>query len=69
MQPDAAKALGTRKAQLIAPLKTDVVATGNPGCLLQLQSSLALQGLKTPVVHMIQLLDASIRGANLDAIR
>ncbi|HEX4546404.1 MAG TPA: glycolate oxidase subunit GlcF [Candidatus Acidoferrum sp.] len=62
VQPDAANALGARKAQLIAPLKVDVVATGNPGCLLQLQSSLARRKQKTPVVHMVQLLDASIRG-------
>ena len=65
VQPDAATALGDRKAQLIAPLSADVVATGNPGCLLQLQSSLARIGRKTPVVHTIQLLDASIRGESL----
>jgi glycolate oxidase iron-sulfur subunit len=69
VQPDAANALGKRKAQLIAPLKADVVATGNPGCLLQIQSSLARQGLKIPVVHMVQLLDASIRGQSLDSLR
>jgi glycolate oxidase iron-sulfur subunit len=68
VQPDAATALGDRKAQLIAALKADVVATGNPGCVLQLQSSLARQQQKTPVVHTIQLLDASIRGATLDSI-
>jgi glycolate oxidase iron-sulfur subunit len=43
-------------------LKADVVATGNPGCVLQLQSSMARNGQSTPVVHTIQLLDASIRG-------
>jgi glycolate oxidase iron-sulfur subunit len=62
VQPDAASELGERKAQLIAELEPDVVATGNPGCLLQLQSSLQRRGRKTPVVHTIQLLDASIRG-------
>jgi glycolate oxidase iron-sulfur subunit len=62
VQPDAANALGDRKAQLIAPLNADVVATGTPGCLLQLQSSLARLGKSTSVVHTIQLLDASIRG-------
>jgi glycolate oxidase iron-sulfur subunit len=62
VQPDAANALGDRKAQLITPLNAEVVATGNPGCLLQLQSSLARQGQDTPVVHTIQLVDASIRG-------
>jgi glycolate oxidase iron-sulfur subunit len=62
VQPDAASELGERKAQLIAELNADMVATGNPGCLLQLQSSLQRRGRKTPVVHSIQILDASIRG-------
>jgi len=64
IQPNAANALGDRKAQLIAPLDADVVATGNPGCLLQLQSSLARLGKKTPVLHTIQLFDASIHHRN-----
>jgi glycolate oxidase iron-sulfur subunit len=62
VQPDTANAIGDRKATLIAPLNADVVATGNPGCVLQLQCSLARNGHRTPVVHTIQLLDASIRG-------
>lgn len=65
VQPDAATALGDRKAHLIAPLQPDAVATGNPGCLLQLQSSLARVGCETLVVHTIQLLDASIRGTTV----
>jgi glycolate oxidase iron-sulfur subunit len=65
VQPDAANALGDRKAQLIAPLNAEAVATGNPGCLLQLQSSLARKGHATPVVHTIQLIDASIHGTKL----
>jgi glycolate oxidase iron-sulfur subunit len=60
VQPDTATTLGDRKAELIAPLKPDVIATGNPGCLLQLQSSLARAGHNIPVVHTIQLLDASL---------
>jgi glycolate oxidase iron-sulfur subunit len=65
VQPDAANALGDRKAQLIEDLDADVVATGNPGCLLQLQSSLARSGLNIKVVHTIQLLDASIHDKQL----
>jgi len=65
VQPGAANALGDRKALLITPLNANVVATGNPGCLLQLQSSLARLGLKIPVLHTIQILDASIRGKPL----
>lgn len=63
VQPDAADALGDRKAQHLSALQPDVVATGNPGCLLQLQASLARAGQKIPVVHTMQLVDASIRGA------
>jgi glycolate oxidase iron-sulfur subunit len=65
VQPNAANALGDRKAQLIVPLSAEVVATGNPGCLLQLQSSLARAGHAMPVVHTIQILDASIQGKKL----
>jgi glycolate oxidase iron-sulfur subunit len=68
VQPDAANALGDRKAQLIAPLNADVIVTGNPGCVLQLQSSLARAGKKAPVLHTIQLLDASIRGQSLESL-
>src|SRR5213080_367184 len=68
VQPDAANALGDRKADLIAPLKADVVATGNPGCLIQLQASLARHGWKIPVVHTIQIVDTSIRGESVDAL-
>lgn len=69
VQPDAARELGDRKAGHVAGLKPDVVATGNPGCLLQLQASLARAGHSVPVVHTIQLLDASIRGVPLDTLR
>jgi len=69
VQPEAATELGDRKALLIAPLQADIVATGNPGCLLQLQSSLAKANHRIPVVHTIQILDASIRGLPLDALR
>lgn len=68
VQPGAAKELGDRKAQLIGPLKADVVATGNPGCILQLQSSLARANCRIPVLHTIQLLDASIRGLAVGAL-
>jgi glycolate oxidase iron-sulfur subunit len=67
VQPDAANALGDRKAQLIAPLNVDVIATGNPGCLLQLQSALARSGRKIPVVHTVQLLDSSLRARFTDS--
>jgi glycolate oxidase iron-sulfur subunit len=66
VQPETARELGDRKAGHIAALNADVVATGNPGCVLQLQSSLARLGEKIPVVHTIQLLDASLRRESPD---
>jgi glycolate oxidase iron-sulfur subunit len=69
VQPNAANALGDRKAGLIASLEADVVVTGNPGCILQLQAALSRAGKKTPVLHTIQLVDASIRGVSLTAVR
>jgi len=62
VQPGTAAELGDRKAGLIAPLDVDVVATGNPGCILQLESALARAGSRARVVHTIEVLDASIRG-------
>jgi len=64
VQPEAANELADRKAGLIAPLGVDIVATGNPGCILQLRAALARSGHSTPVVHTIQLVDAAIRGVD-----
>jgi glycolate oxidase iron-sulfur subunit len=61
VQPGTAAALAGRKAELIEPLKPDAVATGNIGCILQIQSALRRSGQTAPVLHSIQLLDASIR--------
>ncbi len=69
VQPNVANELGDRKAGLIASLDADVVVTGNPGCILQLQASLERAGKKIPVLHTIQLLDASIRGQLLSALQ
>jgi glycolate oxidase iron-sulfur subunit len=60
VQPEAATELGDRKAGHIAALNADMVVSGNPGCLLQLQSSLARAGRRLPVRHIVELLDASI---------
>ena len=65
VQPKAAAQLGDRKAGYVAALNADVVVSGNPGCLLQLQSALARTGRKMPVRHIVELLDASIRGVSL----
>jgi len=68
VQPEAANALGDRKAALIAPLQPSAVVTGNPGCLFQLEASFGRANQHVPVLHTVQLLDASIRGATLESL-
>jgi glycolate oxidase iron-sulfur subunit len=64
-QPDMAAALGRRKASNIASATPDIVATSNPGCILQIQAAARDQGHTYRVVHIVELLDASISGRTL----
>jgi glycolate oxidase iron-sulfur subunit len=59
VMPDAAAELGERKAENVRSVRPDVVVTANPGCLLQIGKHL---GLDVPLLHPVQLVDASIRG-------
>jgi glycolate oxidase iron-sulfur subunit len=63
--PEPAAELGQRKAANILATQPDALVAANPGCLLQIASSLAQQGHSLPTYHPIQLLDASIRGVPL----
>jgi glycolate oxidase iron-sulfur subunit len=40
-----------------------IVATANPGCLLQLEAGVRLHGAKQEVVHVVELLDRAYGGA------
>ncbi len=64
VQPEAARELGARKARHIAALSPDMIATGNPGCTLQIAAAGRDLGHDWPIVHPIELLDASIRGVD-----
>jgi glycolate oxidase iron-sulfur subunit len=65
VQPEAAEELGDRKAGNVASQNPDVVVSGNPGCLLQLRTALERAGKSVPVMHTVELLDASIRGSGV----
>jgi glycolate oxidase iron-sulfur subunit len=65
VQPEPAAELGRRKARNIAALAPDMIATGNPGCTLQIAAAAQALGHDWPIVHPIELLDASIRGVDL----
>jgi glycolate oxidase iron-sulfur subunit len=61
--PEAAAELGARKADNITSTRPDIVVTANPGCLLQIRRHLGTDGeFVPPLLHPVQLLDASIRG-------
>ena len=57
-EPEAASELGQRKAENIRRLAPEVVAAGNPGCLLQLGRHLADDGIA--LVHPIELVARSM---------
>ncbi len=64
VQPEPAAQLGARKAQNIAALAPDLIATANPGCTLQIAAAARNFGYNWPIFHPIQLIDASIRGVD-----
>ncbi len=62
VEPEAADALGRRKAGNILSTGADAVVSSNPGCLLQLGSALERQGRALRTMHLVEIVDASIRG-------
>lgn len=69
LQPETANQLGSRKVDNLLTTSADAVISANPGCLLQLMNGLRRRGLKTiPAFHMIELLDASIRGISAEKL-
>jgi glycolate oxidase iron-sulfur subunit len=62
VQPEPAAQLGERKARHIAALKPDIIATGNPGCILQIAAAGRRLGHDWKIVHPIELIDRSIKG-------
>jgi len=57
LEPEPAAELGERKAAHIRAARPDLVATANPGCLLQLRRYLPPT---LPLAHPIELLDQSL---------
>jgi glycolate oxidase iron-sulfur subunit len=56
IQPEMAEKLLQRKIEHIAATGATIVATGNPGCLLQIQNGLKARGMPIEVVHPVSLL-------------
>jgi len=65
IEPAPAQELGDRKAQNCLSTGADVIVSSNPGCLLQIAAALERNGRSLPVMHMVELVDAAIRGVPL----
>lgn len=69
LQPEPAEQLGDRKVANLLETHASAVVSANPGCLLQLMSGLRRRGEKAmPAFHMVELLDASIRGIGAEEL-
>jgi glycolate oxidase iron-sulfur subunit len=55
-EPEMAWRLGERKAQAVLDSGAEIVAAGNPGCILQIRAALRLRGRELAVLHPIELL-------------
>jgi glycolate oxidase iron-sulfur subunit len=64
LQPETADELNRRRAAQIEATGAEVIATGNIGCLEQLQRATGI-----PVVHTVELLDWATGGPIPDALR
>jgi glycolate dehydrogenase iron-sulfur subunit len=63
LAPEAAAALGKRKAQNLLDTGAEAIAAGNPGCTAQLDLHLRELGHPLPVHHPIELVWRSIESA------
>jgi len=61
VEPDLSAAVLAPKLQAIAASGAAVVATGNPGCLMQIGAGALLAGLRVEVRHPVELLDLAYR--------
>jgi glycolate oxidase iron-sulfur subunit len=65
LQPEAARELGSRKADSVVDSGASLLISANPGCTLQISSELAARGVSLRTAHTAEVLDASINGVGL----
>jgi glycolate oxidase iron-sulfur subunit len=57
--PEMARSVLADKMDALEVCDPDVIATGNPGCLMQIASGARERGLRARVQHPVELLDAA----------
>ena len=65
VEPESAREIGERKVVNILTTDAELLVSANPGCTLQISRLLRERGNWMPTAHVIELLDASIRGAGV----
>ncbi|MGH7734251.1 MAG: (Fe-S)-binding protein, partial [Gemmatimonadales bacterium] len=63
LSPGMSRAVLGTKIDELCRAEPELVATGNPGCLMQIGAGLALAGTDARAVHPVELLDVSYRAA------
>lgn len=61
--PELGGQIGGDKVAAVRRAGCDVVATPNPGCMMQIGAGLRLEGAREGVIHPVELLDESYRRA------
>ena len=62
LNPEPARELGERKATNVLRTQAQLLVTANPGCLMQVASSIERTGGQIALAHTVEVIDASIRG-------
>lgn len=57
--PELGGRIGRDKVQAIRESGAEMVATGNPGCIMQIGAGVRMEGLPVEVVHPVEILDRS----------
>jgi glycolate oxidase iron-sulfur subunit len=60
-QPEIARALGDRKAAAVLDTRASIVASGNIGCLVQLEKHLRKRTDRVTILHTVQVIDRAYR--------
>ncbi len=55
--------IGADKVSAVLATGAEIVATGNPGCMMQIGAGLLLEGSDVVACHPVELLDESYRRA------
>ena len=65
LEPELSRTVLAPKIERLLADPPDVLATANPGCVMQLGAGLRAAGTRIPVRHPVELLDQSYRAAGL----